>query len=59
MKQGVLAPNRDMLTDCVLTTVSTWVREDMRKEMSRNREELFDDKLSEFVLELFNKREQF
>jgi len=59
MKQGVVAPNRDTLTDCVLTTVSTWVREDMRKEMSRNREELFDDKLSEFVLELFNKREQF
>jgi len=59
MKQGVVAPTRDTLTDCVLTTVSTWVREDMRKVMCRNREELFDDKLSEFVLELFNKREQF
>jgi len=58
MKQGVLAPNRDMLTDCVLTTVATWVREDA-PDFGQNREELFDDKLSEFVLELFNKREQF
>jgi len=58
MKQGVLAPNRDMLTDCVLTTVAGWVREDA-PDFGKNREELFNDKLSEFVLELFNKREQF
>jgi len=58
MKPNVLAPTRDMLTDCVLTTVAVWVREDA-PDFGKNREELFNDKLSEFVLELFNKREQF
>jgi len=42
MKPNVLAPTSDMLTDCVLTTVAVWVREDA-PDFGKNREELFND----------------
>ena len=58
MKQGVLPPNVDMLTDCVLATVAIWVNEDV-SEFGCNREGVFDDKLSDLINKLKDKKEQF